>query len=476
MTLGKSPFPGQLHPWLLSSSMNPRLTRLPANNPLAALAVLFFLACNGCEMTSPKSDFGYRKPNAPELVPGPIAGTLTKGGEPQPHLSPTKRTYVLVQVDGGGIEGITPALVLADIEDKIYARQHKRLRDIVSVFSGTSTGAILVGLLDAGIPADTIAQYYETTGVDLFNGKGRNPALIAPVLMPIFNRKAFQESVYATLRSRNIPEKITLGDLYNGPLLLIAAYDLCSERTLWMRTRDPGDQPLEDDEQIHNGRMQLVDAISASAFSAAYYFGKLPAPDVVWDQWQSDGTTQQVRGAVFNDGGQGTENNTLGQTALQAILRDWGNQVSNDDQVVILSFGCGNYFGTRTYDQASMLSNGGQLLAFLSNQARAESTILQWRAVSFISAHNPNIKVFRFDYIPSPGSSAFSAAKWKDYAAAATAPPDPAQKDPGGLIYRPDYVRLVDDLCNVKNFASVKPAPAPANRAVVKQKSKLRGF
>jgi hypothetical protein len=76
----------------------------------------------------------------------------------------------------------------------------------------------------------------------------------------------------------------------------------------------------------------------------------------------------------------------------------------------------------------------------------------------------------RFQTVP------VSAAKWKDYAAAATAPPDPAQKDPGGLIYRPDYVRLVDDLCNVKNFASVKPAPAPANRAVVKQKSKLHGF
>lgn len=406
------------------------------------LAVLLFASC-ASEITSRVSDFGYkRKPD--EEPTGPIAGTWKPGDMPQP-LDTSKVTHVLLEVDGGGIMGITPALVLATLEKELQERRpgfaHKHLRDLFSVCSGTSTGAIITGMVAAGVPAETIGNFYTGEGIALFNSKGRNPMPLFPLLRPQFKRAVFQQALYGTLRSAGKRETLTLDDLYNGPLLLIAAFDLSSNRTLWFRTRDPNDQRL-----LHNGNVQLVDAISASALSAAVYFGELPARNVIWDHWEADGSTELVRGAIFNDGGQGTQNNTLGQTTIQAIMRDWGSRVSKDEQAVIISLGCGNYYPIRGYESTSKLSGLRQLGAFLKNQARPESGLLQWRAASFISAHNPNFKIFRFDYVPPAGSSAFSAKLAKDYIAAAVGTRDGSKR---GIVQRPDFVKLVDDLCKV---------------------------
>jgi hypothetical protein len=410
---------------------------------LSAFAVLLFASCVG-EIASRVSDFGYKRKEVGQPT-GPIAGTWKPGDMPQP-LNTSKLTHVLLEVDGGGIMGITPALVLEALEKELQKRRpgfaDKHLRDLFSVCSGTSTGAIITGMVAAGVPAETIGNFYTGKGVELFNSTGRNPVPVFPILRPQFKRAVFQEAMYETLRSVGKRDTLTLDDLYTGPLLLIAAFDLISNRTLWFRTRDLNDQRLQ-----YNGSVQLVDAISASALSAAVYFGELPAPNVIWDRWQADGSTELVRGAVFNDGGQGTQNNTLGQTTIQAIMRDWGSRVSKNDQVVIISLGCGNYYPIASYESMSKLSGLGQMLAFLKNQARPESGLLQWRAASFISAHNPNFKIFRFDYVPAVGSSAFSAKLAKDYIAAAIGSPDGSKR---GIVQRRDFLKLLDDLCKVR--------------------------
>jgi hypothetical protein len=394
-----------------------------------------------------------------ELKPGPISNWSNSGVQQRP-LARDKVTHILIEVDGGGIMGVAPALVLADLEKQLQSSRHiSRLADVVSVFSGTSTGAIITGMLAAGLSAQIVADYYETTGVGLFNSKGCNRFPIFPFFAAKFKRDVFQDSLFDVLRSAGKNPQMTLGDMYRGPLLLIASYDLCSERTLWFRTRDLNDKPLRE-----NGDVGLVDAISSSALSAAIYFGKLHAPRVVWDQWQSNGTTRQMRGAVFNDGGQGTQNSTLAQTTLQSIIQGWGESLSKGDQVVIISLGCGNNFSTRDYAAASGLNPLGQAVAYLENEARPESLVLQWRAATFISAHNPNFRVYRFDYVPPPGSSAFSAKMVGSYENAATA-----------LTHRPDYEQLVNDLGHVK-LAPIGPAPGANLPATETQRSSLKGI
>ena len=425
------------------------------------LALLFaVIQIAGCapDVTSHLSQIS-KVQGTSEQKPGPINNWL-KGGIVQRSLAKDKPTHILIEVDGGGIMGITPALVLADLEKRLQNSRHiTKLGDIVSVFSGTSTGAIITGMLAAGISAQRVANYYETTGVGLFNSKGVNPFPICPLFAAKFKRDVFQDSLFDALRSAGKNPQMTLGDMYSGPLLLIASYDLCSERTLWFRTRDLNDKPLRE-----NGNVELVDAISSSALSAAIYFGKLHAPEVVWDQWQSDGSTRQMRGAVFNDGGQGTQNSTLAQTTLQSIIQGWGDPFSKNDQVVIISLGCGNNFSTRDYAAASGLSPVDQAVAYLENEARPESLVLQWRAASFISAHNPYFRVYRFDYVPPAGSSAFSAKMVKSYEDAAN-----------GLTHRSDYEQLVSDLGQVK-LAPTGPTPSANPPASEKQKSSLRGI
>lgn len=416
---------------------------------LIALHVL--LAGCATQITSKDSRFGFGA-HAYDKPTGTIPGSSKEGRQPDP-LDIHKKTHVLLEVDGGGIMGLTPAVALAQLESYLQANRkdfsHKRLGDLFSVCSGTSTGAIITGMLAAGLSAKEIQDFYTGEGVALFNSKGRYYFPAFPLFRPQFKREVFQDSLFHALSDAGLPKNLELGQMYHRPLLLITAFDLCSNRTFWFRTREMNDGRLRENQHV-----QLVDAISASALSAAWYFGSLPAHDVVWDYWQSNGDTQAVRGAVFNDGGQGTQNNTLGQTALQVVMRNWGNRISKDEQVVIISLGCGNSYPQNAYEKESRLSSSGQVLAFLGNEARPESTLLQWRAAVFMSDQNPNIKVFRFDYVPPAGSSAFSAAKAADYIAAGKA-----------LTERPDFQRLARDLCQTP-LASTAPAPSPGASAV----------
>ena len=49
----------------------------------------------------------------------------------------------ILAIDGGGIRGIIPALVLAEIED----RTGRRVADLFDLVAGTSTGGILAAAL-----------------------------------------------------------------------------------------------------------------------------------------------------------------------------------------------------------------------------------------------------------------------------------------------------------------------------------------
>ena len=69
--------------------------------------------------------------------------------------------------DGGGIRGLIPALVLAEIEE----RTGRRIADLVDMIAGTSTGGILACALGKPdpLPAAEIAALYVEEGPKIFN-------------------------------------------------------------------------------------------------------------------------------------------------------------------------------------------------------------------------------------------------------------------------------------------------------------------
>ncbi|MEM0970398.1 MAG: patatin-like phospholipase family protein, partial [Verrucomicrobiota bacterium] len=354
----------------------------------------------------PESEFGSKALREADLsLQGPVPGAAGSIPLVKP-LARGKRTYLIIQVDGGGIMGITPARLLCELETAILSRDsfgQRRLRDAVSICSGTSTGAIIAGAIAAGVPASELSRFYEEDGYALFRGEGRLP--LHPVVQYKFDRSAFQQEMIDVLRNHS-PERpdVRLRELEDGPLLMIAAYDLVGRRTLFLRSRTDRGGQISDGVNI-----QLIDAISASAFSAAFMFGKLVAPDYEWHRMDAEGQVQLMRGAVFADGGQGTQNTTFAVAALEGIRllqRDPGSQV------VLISLGSGNDLGDRGFENVIGYWGYEQLADFLlNNQARSEAVILQWNAVRKMEeAVGENFKAFRFDWnhTSSKDASSFS--------------------------------------------------------------------
>jgi uncharacterized protein len=82
--------------------------------------------------------------------------------------------FKVLSIDGGGIRGIIPAMVLAEIEE----RTGKSIAETFDLIAGTSTGGILaLGLAmpgDGGRPkytASELIELYEDEGTSIFSGR-----------------------------------------------------------------------------------------------------------------------------------------------------------------------------------------------------------------------------------------------------------------------------------------------------------------
>jgi patatin-like phospholipase/acyl hydrolase len=71
----------------------------------------------------------------------------------------------ILTIDGGGILGLIPAVVLAEIE----ARAGKLAEQLFDLAAGTSTGGIIASAVAAGIPANTVVDLYRQRGKDIFS-------------------------------------------------------------------------------------------------------------------------------------------------------------------------------------------------------------------------------------------------------------------------------------------------------------------
>src|SRR4051794_32536675 len=73
----------------------------------------------------------------------------------------------ILAIDGGGIRGLIPALVLAEIEQ----RTGRPISSLFDLVAGTSTGAIIACAVTRPqpMPADQIAALYEEEGPQIFD-------------------------------------------------------------------------------------------------------------------------------------------------------------------------------------------------------------------------------------------------------------------------------------------------------------------
>ncbi|EHJ47415.1 Patatin [Solidesulfovibrio carbinoliphilus subsp. oakridgensis] len=79
-------------------------------------------------------------------------------------------TRRILCIDGGGILGLIPALVLAEIE----ARAGRLAGSLFDLVAGTSTGGIIACAVAAGIPAGRVVDLYRQRGKDIFSRSWRH--------------------------------------------------------------------------------------------------------------------------------------------------------------------------------------------------------------------------------------------------------------------------------------------------------------
>src|SRR5438067_8204092 len=100
-----------------------------------------------------------------------IAGRVSPTASPARVRAAMADRMRVLSIDGGGVRGIIPALVLAEVE----RRTGKRTAELFDLVTGTSTGGIIALAMtvpgDDGAPrwtADELADLYRTKGNVIF--------------------------------------------------------------------------------------------------------------------------------------------------------------------------------------------------------------------------------------------------------------------------------------------------------------------
>jgi uncharacterized protein len=153
----------------------------------------------------------------------------------------------VLAIDGGGIRGLIPALVLAEIE----SRTGRRAAELFDLIAGTSTGAIIACALvrPNPMPAVRAAELYETDGPKVFD---RSLLKQVTSLGGLIDERYDAEGLLATLR-RHLGDR-RLADATTPVLLTV--YDLESRQAVLLRRDDD---------------LTLVQAAHASSAAPTYF-------------------------------------------------------------------------------------------------------------------------------------------------------------------------------------------------------------
>jgi hypothetical protein len=144
----------------------------------------------------------------------------------------------VLSIDGGGIRGIIPALVLAEIE----RRTGRPVHELFNLVAGTSTGGILaLALTQEGGPrsATDIVELYEQDGPRIFSRSvGRRVRSAEGVLDEKYSADALEEAL-----ARRLGEARLSGALAD---VLVTAYDTQAREPFFFKSTRARERPDRD--------------------------------------------------------------------------------------------------------------------------------------------------------------------------------------------------------------------------------------
>ncbi len=147
----------------------------------------------------------------------------------------SKGKFRVLSLDGGGIRGIFPAVVLSQVEKELKAKgfENWQIFQNVDLIFGTSTGGILALALSLGIPAEEIKNLYFDNSKKIFGNKkgflkcihhsSHDRSSLKSLLEDVF--KKYHNGSIPKLRDCKVPVGVSIYDLSIGkPSVLKSLY------------------------------------------------------------------------------------------------------------------------------------------------------------------------------------------------------------------------------------------------------------
>ena len=144
----------------------------------------------------------------------------------------------VLAIDGGGIRGLIPALVLAELE----RRAGRRTFELFDLIAGTSTGGIVACALCApeALPASELVRLYEEEGPEIFDRSLFQRIRSAEGLLDEkYDDAALDRALERFLASKRLSE--------TKPDLIVPAYDTALPGPYFFKTSKARETPESDD-------------------------------------------------------------------------------------------------------------------------------------------------------------------------------------------------------------------------------------
>ena len=273
-------------------------------------------------------------------------------------------------IDGGGLMGIIPLVVLSYLE-KEYNMKY-------NYYYGTSTGAIILGLKLFGLTYSELLNMYTNEIPKLFKPRNRlNPLNWLPDRWEKYDRKPFQNAI------EKIVGNFTYGEL-NGNIT-ISVYNQVNAMPCFINNHD-----------YRYKDYRLLDVLSWAALSAVFYFGEIRIPDFQFSIFNANSQYMgQGKGGILFDGGQ-TSYISMEHAAL---IHSYAMHFNED--VKIDHFGTGIGDRNKKYSDLCKQNAINQIYDFLFVQKESEP-VSQGESGFFVSENNKNVNAQTYNiYVPS---------------------------------------------------------------------------
>ena len=265
--------------------------------------------------------------------------------EPEKTMTPEGNPkYKILAIDGGGIRGIIPAMILAEIEKRTL----KPISSLFDLIAGTSTGGILAlgltkpGLIDAfdGSPlpeysAENLLQIYLEYGVEIFY-EPFFERILGPIEDIFVQPKYSSEGREEILRQYfgSAPLEKNLKEVF------VTSYDIEQRIPIFFTNKLEKQQTESKKFRKLCGGFTLTDAALATSATPTYF-----APHRVSTFHNPNGFYTLVDGGVI-------ANNPANLAIIEAqISRQEQKQVLNTEDILVVSLGTGSLTSVYPYDE-----------------------------------------------------------------------------------------------------------------------------